>query len=121
MSALVFKLRNVPDDEADDIRKILSENGVDYYETSAGNWGTSMPGIWIHDDQQVDQAKRLIDQYQRDRPAQIQAQYRQQERDGHNKSFLDGVKERPLRIISYLAVILAVLYLSTKPFIDLAK
>ncbi len=121
MPALVFKLRNVPDDEADDIRRLLSENGIEHYETSAGNWGISMPAIWINNDRQLDQAKQLIGQYEQDRPAQIQEQYRQQEREGKNKTFLDAAREQPLRISLYLAVIVAILYLSTKPFLDLAK
>lgn len=120
MSTLVFKLRNVPNDEADDIRKLLSENGIEYYETSAGNWGISMPAIWINNEQQLGQAKQLIDQYERERPVQIQEQYRQQEREGTNRTFLDAAKEQPLRISLYLAAILGVLYLSTKPFLDLA-
>ena len=39
MATLLFRLRHVPDDEADDVRALLEENGIDFYETTPGNWG----------------------------------------------------------------------------------
>jgi hypothetical protein len=33
MALLLFPLRNVPDDEAEDIRDVLSENSISFYET----------------------------------------------------------------------------------------
>lgn len=50
MSKLLFKLRGVPDDEADEIRALLAEKQIEYYETSAGNWGISLPALWLQDD-----------------------------------------------------------------------
>ena len=47
MALLLFRLRNVPDDEADEVRHLLNENSIEFYETSAGNWGISMPAIWL--------------------------------------------------------------------------
>ena len=61
MSKLLFKLRNVPEDEADDVRNLLTTHQIDFYETSAGNWGISLSAIWITHDEQFDEAKRLFD------------------------------------------------------------
>lgn len=36
---ILFRLSGVPDDEADDVRMLLTDNAIDFYETSAGNWG----------------------------------------------------------------------------------
>ena len=44
MSALIFRLRNVPEDEAMQVRDLLDEHRIDWFETSAGNWGIGMPG-----------------------------------------------------------------------------
>ena len=38
MAMLLFKLNNVPDDEAMDVRQLLDDNGIHYYETDAGRW-----------------------------------------------------------------------------------
>ena len=40
MSKLLFKLRNVPDDEALEVRELLELNDIDYFETTPGNWLT---------------------------------------------------------------------------------
>jgi len=76
MSALVFRLRNVPDDEAADIRALLERHKIGYFETTAGNWGISMPGIWVEDATDLEQARRIIDEYQQARgtPGQEQLQ-----------------------------------------------
>ena len=44
MATLVFRLKYVPDEEADDIRQLLADHDIDFYETSAGRWQVSMAG-----------------------------------------------------------------------------
>ena len=41
MAKLLFNLRNVPEDEADEVRQLLTTHGVDWYETRPGPWGIS--------------------------------------------------------------------------------
>ena len=65
MAVLLYSLRNVPDDEADAIRALLSENDIDFFETSAGNWGISAPGIWLKDPTKYDCAKELLEEFQK--------------------------------------------------------
>jgi hypothetical protein len=36
MTKLLLNLRNVPDDEADDVRALLDDHDIAYYETSPG-------------------------------------------------------------------------------------
>lgn len=60
MATLVFRLKYVPDEEADDIRQLLSEHDIPFYETSAGRWQMSLAGIWVKDKQQAHQALALI-------------------------------------------------------------
>jgi hypothetical protein len=72
---LLFRLRNVPDDEAQEVRELLDENGVEFYETSAGNWGISLPGIWLADASDYTRARALLDCYQDQRAAQQRANY----------------------------------------------
>lgn len=111
MSKLLFKLRGVPEDEADDIRELLTENEIDFYETSPGNWGFSMPGIWLNDEGQFKNAQALIDVYQEERVVRVREEYAQLKREGKNRTFLDWVKEKPASFIFYLLIIGAVLYL----------
>jgi hypothetical protein len=119
MAKLLFSLRNVPDDEADDVRELLEQNHIDFYETSAGNWGISVPAIWLQDKTEYPRAKSLIDDYQKKRFIQQRAVYEQLKREGKHRTLTDIIKENPLRFILYIIIILVLLYFSTRPFINL--
>jgi len=121
MPVLVFRLRNVPDDEAEEIRQLLSDNGVEYYETPAGNWGISMPSLWLNDENahQRDRAKALIDTYQEERAIRIRKEYDELKAQGKHRTMLDVVKEQPLELLFYTALAALVLYLSSLPFLYL--
>jgi nucleosome binding factor SPN SPT16 subunit len=64
MAKLIFKLKSVPYDEADDIKNLLAENEIAFYESPAGNWAISMHALWLNDEDQYTEAKKLIDEYQ---------------------------------------------------------
>ncbi|MDH3692399.1 MAG: DUF6164 family protein [Gammaproteobacteria bacterium] len=121
MTVLLIKLRGVPDDEAEELRDLLTTNKIDHYETSAGNWGISMPAIWLNDSNQLQKAKLLIEEYQAERFARARDEYEQLKKEGKHRTILDEVKENPIRIVAYLAIIAVVIYFSTKPFIDVGK
>ena len=76
MPILLFNLNGVPDDEAEEIRALLNSNGIDFYETPAGNWAASVPALWLNDESQRSQATLLIDQYQRERVIRARAELR---------------------------------------------
>ena len=65
MAYLLFSLRGVPEEEAFEIRDLLNHHDIDFYETNAGNWGFSMPAIWLRDELQLDQAQQLLQGYHR--------------------------------------------------------
>lgn len=119
MAVLIFKLRGVPDDEADDIRQLLEDNHFDWYETSAGNWGISMPGIWLSDDSQKDRAQELIKDYQVDRYIRVRGEYEQLKREGKQRKFIDIIKEDPGKFVLYFIGIAAILYFSIEPFANM--
>jgi hypothetical protein len=64
MAVIIFRLKDVPEDEADEVRELLRANHLDFYETSAGKWGISIAAIWLKDDSQKERARALIDDYQ---------------------------------------------------------
>lgn len=73
MSKLLLNLRNVPDDEADDVRGFLDANRIDHYDTPPGPFGISAGGIWIRDTHDLPRAKQLMADYQRERLARVRA------------------------------------------------
>jgi len=109
MSKLLLNLRDVPDDEADDVRRFLGSAKIDYYETRPSWWGISAGGIWISDDGNVAEAKRLMAAYQREREARAREELAEAKRNGTAKTFADVLRTQPLRVV--LAVIAAALVL----------
>ena len=70
MAKLFLNLRNVPGDEADDVRDLLRANAIDFYETQPSPWGISAGGLWIEDVDQLTRAKALMADYQARRRTQ---------------------------------------------------
>ena len=112
-------MRGVPEDEADEIRALLTNHDIDYYETPAGNWGFSVPAIWLKDADQQPRARALLDQYQRERAIRMRSEYAQLKKEGRQRTVIDLILEDPVRVILYVAAIVAVIYFSTIPFIGL--
>ncbi|HKI59643.1 MAG TPA: DUF6164 family protein [Mariprofundaceae bacterium] len=117
MAELLFKLRNVPDDEAADIRQLLNDHEIDFYETHAGGWAVSMPAIWLHDDTHLERAKALIDLYQQQRAADSRAAYEQLRAEGQHKTVADKIIERPFQFLMLSLAVLFILYISLSPFL----
>ncbi|MBL4821431.1 MAG: hypothetical protein JKY98_10660 [Gammaproteobacteria bacterium] len=117
MATILFKLRNVPEDEAEEVRSLFEKNGIDTYETSAGNWKISMPAIWLKDDQQLLLAKKLLQEYQQGRYQRAREEYEEQKQQGRNRTMWSNFLESPLKVTLYVGFITIVIYLSLQLFI----
>ncbi len=115
MAALLFRLRNVPDDEANAVRQMLTEHQVDYYETDAGNWGISMPAIWINDDSRLPEYKALIDQWQAEYAEQARLAYLDRKAKGLEPSLLERLSARPIPSFLAIAFSLFIIYVMLGP------
>lgn len=121
MPVRLFSLRHVPDDEAQELRELLDQHHIDYYESEPGNWGISAGAFWLRGDDQLDEAKTLIDEYQQQRAQLAQQEYRRLQQDGNLPTFFGNLKQRPLQLLFYVAAILFILYLSLKPFLMMGR
>lgn len=107
MAKLLFHLRHVPDDEADEVRQLLTTHELDWYETRAGLWGLSAPALWLRDADQYPRARSLLDDYQQTRRDAAHEHLRT-----HGQpSFLDQLRERPDYVLPRLAAIMAIIAL----------
>lgn len=116
MSKLLIKLRHAPDDELQEIRSVLQDHQIDFYETRAGPWGISAPGIWLNDEHQYDRAKTLLDDYQENRARKKRAEYERLRRAGQHRTFLKNLLENPVQVILYSLIVGLILYFSISPF-----
>jgi hypothetical protein len=60
-------LSNIPYDEADEIRNLLEENDIEFYETPNGDWVDSLGALWLNDNSQEIKARELLATFQHDR------------------------------------------------------
>jgi hypothetical protein len=116
LATLLFRLRHVPDDEADEVRDLLEQNEIAFYETSAGNWGISFPAIWLHSDEDYPRARELLDIYQRERSVRIREQYQADKAAGRAQTTFSMLTQNPARVIGYLVLAGIVLYISITIF-----
>ena len=121
MAKLLLNLRNVPDDEADDVRAFLDAAGIEHYETRPSPFGVSAGGIWVRHDGDVPEAKRRMADYQRERAARVRAEWAQAERDGTAETFADVARRQPLRVALSVLAILLLLGLVALPAILLGR
>ena len=115
MSILLFRLNDVPADEAHDVRELLDAEGIAFYETSAGNWSVSVAAIWLYEDEDFVRARQLLDNYQQQRALTQRQLYLQQRPVGFWRHNL----KKPLQFLFYCATLLLVVYASVKLVIEL--
>ena len=117
MSKLLLNLRNVPDDEADDVRAMLDAHGIAFYETSPSMWGISAGGIWVNEDAAIVEAKRLMADYQEQRGTSARAEYAAAVRAGTAETFWTVLRAEPVRVALTVLGILFLLGLVALPII----
>ena len=121
MAKLIFKLKSVSYDEADDIKNLLTENKIDFYESPAGNWEISMHALWLNDEAQYAQAKQLIDEYQVKRSQHIRLETQQKIDQGEHETFIQRLFNKPIQFFITLAIIIFILYFSIMPFLEIGQ
>lgn len=115
MSKLLLNLRNVPDDEIDDVRAMLDAARIEYYETRPSRWGVSYGGIWVTHDHDMAEARRLMADYQGKRQARVRAEHAAAQNDGTAQTFRDVLREQPLRVVLTALAIVVLLGLVALP------
>ncbi len=115
MSKLLLNLRNVLDDEADDVRAMLESQRISFYETTPSTWSISAGGIWVTEDADFEDAKRAMADYQQQRGARVRDEYAAAKRAGTAETFGSVVRAQPARVAVLVLAVLFVLGLMALP------
>ena len=118
MSRLLFNLRQVPEDEADEVRALLDERGIAFYETQAGRWNMSVPGLWV-EDADFPAARAYLDAYQQERLVRVRGERAQARARGQAESLIGNARQNPIRVVLALAVIVGLIVLMMWPYLGL--
>lgn len=119
MATLIFRLKHVDADEAEEVRQLLVDHELDFYETSAGRWGLSIAAIWLVDDTKLERARELLRDYAAQRQIEVRAHYQQGRNSGEIPSLAQRIARAPLRYLAIALLAAAIAYLSISPFIDM--
>lgn len=117
MAKLLLNLRNVPDDEADDVRDLFAANAIDFYETKPSMWGVSAGGIWLANAAQLDQAQQLLARYQQQRAETARAERDAAIREGRAPTTWSNLRDNPRQAIVAVVGIALMLAIVTLPFL----
>ncbi|MGO2134349.1 DUF6164 family protein [Marinobacter sp.] len=113
----LMNLRHVPDDEAEEIRALFDEHEVRFYETPPSRWGISMGGFWVHDTEEAERAKVLLQDYQRQRMQSQRETYEAWRLQGEGGGIWYMLRRKPLRTLAACLAIIVIAGFSLLPFI----
>ena len=119
MAKLLLDLRDVPDDEADDVRAMLDAARIAFHETPSSLLGLLAGGIFVTEDADVAEAKRLMADYQTQRRSRVRAEREAAIRDGTAETFWTLLRAEPLRVVVTIIAIVLLLGLVALPMVVL--
>lgn len=117
MSKLLLNLRNVADDEIQDVTALLDQAGIAHYRTEPSPWGISWGGIWVRDDPEHARAKALMARYQQGRGERVRAERQAALADGSAETFGTLIRRRPVFVLAVLLGMAVAAALVLLPFV----
>ncbi|WP_196140272.1 DUF6164 family protein [Aliikangiella sp. G2MR2-5] len=117
MAKLLFKLAGVPEDEAEGVRQLLEDNNIEYYETSSGLLGLSFAAIWIKQDDAIELANELLNNFQHERYLRAKKDQEVARQNGTSQNYLQAFIQSPLLNLLVILFVLALLYFVLSPFL----
>lgn len=119
MAKLLMNLRDVPEDEADEVRALLEAQGIEFYETRPSLWGVSGGGLWAARDDQAVEAKARLATYQAERARTAREQRAVDLREGRVDPPWAALRRKPLQALAAVVGIVLMIALVLLPFVML--
>lgn len=118
---LLLNLRNVPDDEVDEVLALLTEHHIEHYTTPAGPFGISGGGIWLRDIEDCDRATALFDEYQEQRALRAAEEKAKAKARGEQESVWSLWRRRPGHVALMLILSAMILMIFFAPMLQIAQ
>ncbi|MGQ9427487.1 DUF6164 family protein [Gilvimarinus sp. F26214L] len=118
MSTLLFRLNNVPEEEAVAVRDLLLSEGIEFYETHAGAFGIGVAAIWLPDGEDVERARHLLADFQARHRDESRRRWQDDLAQGQADNFLRRLRREPLKVVLLLIAVGVILYVSIVPWLS---
>ncbi|WP_404295167.1 DUF6164 family protein [Halomonas sp.] len=119
MARLLFRLGNVPDAEAEEVRELFEARGFDTFETRAGFWGLGVAAIWLRDENQFDAAREALDAYQQGLSEQVRQAHSDLAERGEAPTLWKRLMRHPVRMLLVVVAVGVILVITLLPFLGL--
>ncbi|MWJ28914.1 DUF6164 family protein [Halomonas sediminis] len=119
MAKLLFRLHNVTDEEAGEVRDLLVSHGFDTYETHAGFFRMGVEAIWLRDEGQLDRARAVLDDYQRARGTRVRAEHQEALARGEAPTLWRRLAAHPVQVLLVLIAVALIGAISLLPFMTM--
>lgn len=118
---LLLNLRDVPEDEAEEVLALMEAHHVSVYRTPKGIFGVTQGGIWLHEAEQYPEAKRLMDDYQQERARKAREAHAQAVQEGRADTWWGLVRRHPVKTLVHLGLAIFILMVFFAPMIQLGR
>lgn len=119
MATLLFRLGNVPEEEAEEVRHLLEERGFDTFESRAGFWGLGVAAIWLRDDADYAAAREALDTYQQGLAERMREEHDALAERGAAPTLWSRLRQHPVRVLLVAMAVALILTLTLLPFLGL--
>lgn len=121
MAELLFRLRHVTDEEAEEVRDLFAAEGFDTYETQAGFFRLGVDAIWLRNPDQHDAAIAALNAYQAERLERAQREHAAAVERGDQMTLWKRLAAHPLQVVLVLLAVGLIAALTLLPFLGLAR
>lgn len=116
MAQLLINTRGATEEEVTGMEAVLEERGIACYRTDAGRWRLGVDALWVTRDQDYDEARALVDQFQEAFSRERREHWQQLQAQGQAPTFIQHLLARPLKVGLALVAIVVVATISLLPF-----
>lgn len=120
MPRLLLNLRDVPDDEIEDVTALMEQHSIALYRTPPGPFGITAGGLWLREPDDEPAARALLDDYQAERRSRARAELARARAEGNEDTVWSLVRRNPLRTLLHLLLAIFILMVFFAPLLELS-
>ncbi len=121
MPRLLMNLRNVPEDEAEEVEGLMADHEIVHYRTPPGPFGITAGGIWLRNEADYSRARALLDDYQAARLERSRAELAQARQEGRAETWWSLARRQPVKTLVYLLLAVFILMVLFAPVLQLGR
>jgi hypothetical protein len=121
MATRLVGLRDVPEDELEGIESVLTDAGIEHYQSPPGLFGLSPAALWLKHEVDLERARALVASYQAERARLAREAWQRAQAAGEVPGLWQALRQRPWHALGLLVLVLGVLFALSLPWLGLGR